>query len=288
MGSRWQSPEWTLIRCPLPTPRRRADGFLIRLLGPLMNGLVEVREVDRWHFERFTASAAGVHALVRDPALLVARLTGLVSAVGSLASALHRGGCAGTGPPPWPDVDLLDAASRAHTDLSCRSAQLALEVIAATPTGPSRMRAAADLAIATTIALDLGRVATHDWLAARADASADDEDHPVGRNPHRHLLPATVGGRWQRVHDGVAAGRGPVARWAADLRAGRPADRAAGTDRARALHHLHNQLGLSPGEECEVHTMLARSLLLPAGGRAGDAQPSRFARPARCVHPPRS
>jgi hypothetical protein len=79
------------------------------------------------------------------------------------------------------------------------------------------------------------------------------------------------------VRDAVREGRGTVGRWAACLRTTPGADPVGPT----ALRHLHNQLGLSAGDQHRIYVMLARSFLATGPARQHGRRARRAA--TRCA-----
>jgi hypothetical protein len=255
-----EAPGWMLVHCRVGGSISYSDAFLIRMAGPLMARLVDIGEVAEWFFDRPTPRTAGIYARDADPALLLARLTGLTSALG-------RAGARRTG--AGIPIAVGPVATPPRTSLRCGSAQLALEVIAATPTRAARLGAALDLAIVTAMEFVVGgtdpvrwsmrwpaAIPGHpdEWLVgavarrARAGLGAAD-DRPVSR-----------GDRWTVVRDVVRAGRGPLARWAGQLSASKAVESSPAAARCHALRHLHNQLGISARDERFIFASLSQSL----------------------------
>jgi hypothetical protein len=255
-------PRWTAIRCPAPVASKRADAFLANVLGPLLDGLVAAGEVTAWYLERRAARFVELHVRSGQPALLVARLTGVVCAARAAeapaADRMAGGRRASTVPT---QVTVVGDATFREPDLRCRSTQLALNVIAATPSRAARMHAAFDLAIATTLSLSPDPMAALDRLMVDAVEGGGATLSAVWpRTTWTGAEPSNPGGRWRAVRDAVRDGRGTVGRWAACLHS-TPGMDPAGTVGSTALRHLHNQLGLSPGDQHRIYVVLARSLL---------------------------
>ena len=174
---RWSSMiSWVSVRCVVGHRTNQSDAFLLRSVDPLMNRLVDSGEAVRWFFDRPSTDTAGVHAYGADPRLLAARLLGLTCAFG-------RDAWSDTGSEP-----AMDDTPTAGIPLRCRSARLALEVIAVTPTRPDRLRAALDLAIVTAIGVgenagghsDAGVGGLRGGAGRDADADADADASVVG------------------------------------------------------------------------------------------------------------
>jgi hypothetical protein len=243
-----------------------------------MNALVDVREIGDWYFDRQGRHAVTVHGWGCDPALLTARVTGLVWA--------SRGTMAWTDcAAPAPD-DPGTPADGARPNWC--SAQLAIEVIADTPTRPARLRAAVDLTIATTIGLSRGsQLAPFPSIDPTRPGRSDLHLAATELSRFIGMPPAAPSDRWTTVCDAMLAGRGPVARWA-DFLGGESGPDAAGAHApGMALHQLHNQLGLSAGDERRILGALAQSLLIASGsaerpGTVGCAGTPRAARRSRC------
>jgi hypothetical protein len=79
-GDMVSNPYWSDWRCPIPGDPRAADEFLVYVLQPLMDALVRCGEFRSWYFEQPTLGAIRLHVDGADPALFLARLTGLVLA----------------------------------------------------------------------------------------------------------------------------------------------------------------------------------------------------------------
>jgi len=170
-------------------------------------------------------------------------------------------------------------------DVFCRSSQVAVHVIAATPEPRTRLALAAELTIATAVALGLDRLGAARWL--RRHAGNWRWQTEVGMFPPaiaqaqtaRVLLTqaAALHRRWSRVEalasaeDGVS--RSPVAAWAGVVREGRRRLEAAGVDAGvtsrwvwgSQLHMMFNRLGITPDEERSVCWLVASSALSPDG-----------------------
>lgn len=74
---------WTTLRCTVAGGGRvRSDAFLTRWLGPQMALLCQTGEVGGWYFRRAERGALDICALIAEPPLWKARLTGLALAAG--------------------------------------------------------------------------------------------------------------------------------------------------------------------------------------------------------------
>jgi hypothetical protein len=255
-------PRWTALRCPVPTDPKRADAFLATVLGPLLDGLVTTGEVAAWYLERRAARFVDVHARVGQPAVLVARLTGVACAMRALEppdADPVGGGCRPS--TVLTQVAVVGDATFRHPDLRCRSTRLALNVIAATPSRAARLHVAFDLAIATTVSLSPDPTAAlHRLMVDAAEGGCATRAAGWPQATWTGPEPSAPGSRWRTVGDAVRDGRGTVGRWAACLRSTHGPD-AAGTVGSTALRHLHNQLGLSAGDQHRIYVVLVRSLL---------------------------
>jgi len=262
---------WTRVRCPVPRGSERADAFLTTLLGPALNGMVADGQVCCWLFERAPGPAIRLHAWEADRPVLMARLTGLVA-----ATQPHREPVALLGPgTPTPT-----ALPTLAPELSSRSTQVALDVIAATPTHRSRLRTAVDLAITTAIGMDL-----HSADALARLALCDDID-PAAATLGMLVCPRgldesapTHGGQWRRIRDVLRTGSGHLARWAGCL----AELGASATGPATAMHRLlNNQLGLGVDDERRIYGTVVMSL--PGAARRRRVMRPRVPVAARCAY----
>ncbi|HKT01880.1 MAG TPA: hypothetical protein VJT31_20330 [Rugosimonospora sp.] len=241
---------WTRVECPVPG-RGRTDDFLTRLLGPVLNSMADDAQLLGWYYERCPGRSIRLHVLDTDANVLVARLTGLVSAVDAAAGYRTR-----LPPRPVPAGESWGtrlqmcspgdgAAGRSARDrvVACRCAQLALDVIAATPQRCDRLRTGFDLAAAAVTALRVSSALGLAQLVLR--------DHRPG-TAIPLICPATLGPR--RRYRG---GPDPLGGWVACLH-----DLGGGPGvAAELLHLLGNQIGLAAVDVQRIYGALLVSLL---------------------------
>jgi hypothetical protein len=222
-----EAERWHAFQCILPARAAVADAFVTRGVGPLLRGLRSAGELSGWSFTRESPRVVNLHLLGDDPRLLAARLAGLCAAVGA-RGPVYAPELAG---PPDRDPRLVDVA---------------VDLIGMTPGRQARLSAAADVAMVAAV---------HNCPALRPDGGA------AGRGDV--VVPAA---RWSRIAAALATERHPLTCWSRVLEARRRAPGYHGTAAFDLVHLLHNQLGLSPGDEQRVHVGLIRSLSRRAGG----------------------
>lgn len=271
---------WLVVRCPLPHGRRRADAFITGILGPWMNGLMDAGDVTDWFFERGGDGALTIHVGGDSPTLR-ARFRGLALAIthiGTLAVDAGRSPGAATSGTAGHE-DRKPHAVRFRGGLT----QLALAVIAATPTRSARLRAALalSLAAADTCLADPVRAGagTRDGRSYPTLRSADAlwaqavRVSPVGvpESPLPLISElVTAAGPGTAGAERGSAGAG----FCAAIRVDDPLGGAV----AGALRHLHNQLGLTAVDESLVYASLTRMLPAASGSSAAARTSSVAAR----------
>ncbi|MFI5617905.1 SagB family peptide dehydrogenase [Streptomyces sp. NPDC051567] len=306
---------------PNALPDTLLDAFLVEDLAPLLDGLVAGGEAAAWFFVRHEEGGPHLRVRVRSPRPAVAaelgptlrRLTGARQAegggaggaVGTVAAVEVRevpyvpdpGGDGGDGGPLAPAV---------AEEVSVRSTRVAVDAVAGAARGSRRLAVAADLAHATAWALGMDRFEAARWLRGQAAGRpwAGEAAPLPARLVHTQVNTVYAAQRESlcgravtlraELADGTA--RGPVARWAAAVRAadtapepgadggadpagggtdaaggGGGADGADGADDADGsgreaawaaqLRLLFNRLGVAPAEARAVYRLCARALL---------------------------
>lgn len=296
---------WTVLRCFLRgTPPEAADAFLVEDLAPLLDGLVAGGGAAAWSFVR--DEEGGPRLRVRVHRARPDAAAGLGPAVRALAQARAAAAEIHEGAYVPHDGGPEDAPADAVAALSTRTA---VDCVAGTARGSRRLAVAADLAHATAWALGMDRFEAARWLRGRAAAAGGLGSGAESPLPAR-LLHAQVNtvyaaqreglaGRAAALREALAEGTatGPVARWAAGVRAAAEASGGSGAVReggssgeagvsdgsgasgwGRELHLLFNRLGVAPAEERAVYRLAAHALLdtgepaayFPAGHLAPD------------------
>ncbi|MGQ0839630.1 thiopeptide-type bacteriocin biosynthesis protein [Actinokineospora sp.] len=280
---------WTGLHCHLAWRTEHVDEFLARTVGPLLDGLRVSGLIADWYFLRYRdrgphlrvrvrgADWCTVRALRADLARLVAKADhpvlpgdpgdhphGAVREVAYEPETERYGG-----PAALPHAE----------DSFCRSSELALTVLAAADSPSAKLTAAAELVMATALALGLDRRAAGSWLRLHGAAWR--------HAPETTLMPALAShriadglftpralafdARWDRV----ARTRGHVlTRWTNSVRRTRRAVEGDASSPAAGywlgvwgshLHLLLNRIGLSPDEERTLCWLVAASALAPRG-----------------------
>lgn len=276
---------WTGLSCPLAWRAGDVDAFLVARVRPLLEGLRTSGQVADWYFERDGgrlrlrlrgADWCTVRALRTDLAKAAARfrrpLTGPDQAVhGDVREDEHQ-----------PDADLFGGPSALPPaeDAFCRSTELALTTLEGAGDAAAKLTAAAEVVMATAMALGLDRRAAASWLRRHASAWRTAEGVrppalPVHREADRMFAARALDldGRWDRV---ARTRDHALVRWTnAVRRARRAVEGAAGAAAPVAdgwqavwgaqVQLLLNRLGLTPEEERRLCLLVAASALSPRG-----------------------
>lgn len=269
---------WSSIHVYLRWAPEHVDAFLCAAVAPLMAGLVETGHIEDWFFIRY--AERGPHLRIRLRPSVPATVAYVCERLGAQVSE--------AGHPESPDLPARDdwyphgtvreAAYEPETDryggraglavaeeVFCRSTQAALQVVARTAGRAARMAVAAELVLATAVALDLDALDTVRWLRRGAIAWRWHRDiaalaPPAVQGPALHAAASQAGAvarRFAALREAAGNKAWLSAQWTADVRAARTrleADPDTSRERwlqvwSSQLHMLLNRLGLLPDEE---------------------------------------
>jgi thiopeptide-type bacteriocin biosynthesis protein len=285
---------WHGLHCYLYWQPDTTDSFLTETVAPHLDASAASEQIRRWFYIRYAERGPHLRIRVETTAATAAQiqteLTRLIAA--HPAPEQHPAMTADTYPHGLVrDVDYVPETERYGGDeaiaiaehVFCLSSAIAVDIIAATDRPSSRLTAATDLIIATTVALDLNRVQAAAWLRQHASS---------WRNTGIDLAPATavqqrtaavrtdrspqLERRWHAIEQLSThhpdPPTSPVTRWSAIVRTAHQQLLAAGaTERrlrsvwASQMHMLCNRLGVSPEEERSLCWLLAGIALSPQG-----------------------
>ncbi|MCX5192606.1 thiopeptide-type bacteriocin biosynthesis protein [Streptomyces sp. NBC_00249] len=263
---------WLGLHCFLRATPEDTDAFLVEDLAPLLDGLVAGREAAAWSFARHEEGGAHLRVRVRGPR--PAARAELGPALRRLAGARLAQGAEVREVPYAPGPGGPFPVSVAE-GLRALATRVAVDCVAGASRGGPRLAVAADLAHATAWALGLDRYGAARWLRGQAARRPWARGVPLlpARLVHaqvntvyaaqREGLASRAGALLRALADGTAGG--PVARWAAAVRAAEstlPSDaREPRAQWAALLHALLNGLGVAPEEELAVYRLAAKALL---------------------------
>ncbi|MEV4411026.1 thiopeptide-type bacteriocin biosynthesis protein [Catellatospora sp. NPDC049609] len=303
---------WLSLHCFAYWPAGDLDRFLCRTVAPLLDRLRDEGRVADWFYIRYWEGGPHLRLRLRgtDPATaawlrdelgrLLAEAPFTAADIDGEAYYRGLGGNAARSQADWHrHGDVREIAYVAETaryggpdalataeEVFCRSSEVAVRVVAATPDPRTRLAAATELTIATATALGLDRLGAARWLRAHAAGwrwNGEVAMLPTALMQERTARvlaaqAATLNGRWTRTVEAVAADpegrRSPVTGWAAAVRDAharlRELEPAAGAGRwlavwASQLHMMFNRLGITPDEERSVCWLVAGTALAPAG-----------------------
>ncbi|HEX6969545.1 MAG TPA: thiopeptide-type bacteriocin biosynthesis protein [Micromonosporaceae bacterium] len=285
---------WRSLHCFVHWRPEHVDAFLTGTVAPLMDGLREAGHLRDWFFIRY--SEGGPHLRIRardaDTATVRKLREALVEAVRTSAYPLwslpesgavrHEHGevCE---LPYEPETERYGGpeALPVAEDVFCESSRIAIAVVARTAGRAQRLVAAADLVLATAIALDLDRLDTVRWLRRAAIAWRWHRDSTTLAPPmvQNAALSAATGQaaalvrRWDEIAASAGTGRRLRDRWAQQVRTARARlepDSRVSRERwlqvwSSQLHMLLNRIGVLPDEERSLYWFIAASLLAPQG-----------------------
>jgi hypothetical protein len=260
---------WTLAECTVPARPGQADAFLTMMLRPVLDGMADAAQLRGWYFERGPDRSIRLHVRDVDRGMLVARLTGLLWAADHV-----RPGAVGIF--EYRQVCVKDAGgggwSLRERAAACRCTQLALDIIAACPDRPNRVRTAFDLVARTAGVLrihsagGLARLVLPDGAPAPSRRFAGSEPMTSRSDLYRR--------RWSRPRGRPGAERDRLASLVRCLTeiAGADGTGAAGPvptvePTAALLRLLGNQLGLAGEDLRRIYGALLVSRLDPCGSR---------------------
>ncbi|MCX5380474.1 lantibiotic dehydratase C-terminal domain-containing protein [Streptomyces sp. NBC_00091] len=268
---------WPVLHCFLRTGPEAVDAFLVEDLAPLLDGLVAEGRAAGWAFVRHEeggphlrvrvlgalrpGASAELASVVRRSAEARAVETGAGAGAAEVREVARVPDDAGPGAPLGPG---------AREEVAALSARVAVDCVAGTGRGSRRLAVAADLAHATAWALGLDRFEAARWLRGCAVRRLGSPAAPLlpARLVHAQVNAVyaaqreSLAGRAAALREALAEGTvaGPVARWAAGVRA---AAGAPGRSEVwgSELHLLFNRLGVAPDEERAVYRLAAHALL---------------------------
>lgn len=286
---------WRSLHCFLHWRPEHIDSFLTETVAPLMAGLQDAGHLTDWFFIRYSEGGPHLRIRVRDADPATVR-----KLQEALAEAVR------TSPYPIWSLPEHDPATRhAHgevreiayepeteryggpealpvaEEIFCRSSQIAIAVVGRTVGREQRLVAAADLVLATAVALDLDRLDTVRWLRRAAIAWRWHRDDTSLAPPMVQNAALTVAARqsaalvrrWDEIAASADTGRRLRDRWAQQIRQARARlEPGSPVSRERwlqvwssQLHMLLNRLGVLPDEERSLYWFIAASLLAPQG-----------------------
>jgi thiopeptide-type bacteriocin biosynthesis protein len=299
---------WTSLHCFVSWRTEHIDEFLTDVLAPLLDGLRAEGRITDWFFIRYWQG--GPHMRVRfrsadarTAAFVGARLAELVAAMPYPAIEIESdryyaalGGQAAASTAWHPHGEVVGIPYEPETEryggvpalpvaeeVFCRSSEIAVAVVAATPVGRARLTAATELVMATATALGLDRQGAARWLRAHAASWRWARETAMLPAVEAQARAARVfeaqgpalGRRWESVARRVAGEPdSAVAAWAASVADARR--RLEGDDAAPAaarwlwvwasqLHMLFNRLGVTPEEERSLCWVIASAAISPDG-----------------------
>ncbi|MET0133268.1 MAG: thiopeptide-type bacteriocin biosynthesis protein [Kibdelosporangium sp.] len=267
---------WTSLHCRLSWRPEHIDEFIAGKLAPLLDS--------DWFFVRYWESGPHLRIRYRGELDIVDKIRDLVDEadhpVVAIDPAAYYGGIGAPNSKWLPHGDVREVPYAPETeryggpdalplaeDLFCRSTEVALAVLRSAGTPSAKLTAGMELAMATTIALDLDRPAAAAWLRLMAASWRYAQEPAAPPTMESHIAAHQILGRngkelaarWHREPTGA------VGYWIDEIRNVRAQVDLAPGVWASQLHMLFNRIGIGPDQERMICWVVAGTALNPGG-----------------------